>query len=428
MNALNEKRLSLAKKMLKLLGNFSYRITGDIIAKLLSLVTVPIIARALKPEAFGVWDLVQIIINYSVILVNFGFIQYGLREVARSDNPSRIVNRIFNARLTLAMVSIVLSGLVVFTVYHNNMKLAIAVFMGYGIIIASAINTDFYFFGKKNLLLPTLSHLAGQLIFVAGVFLFVNRPESLFILIIFYSIYYLSNAIILLFIYLRKNTLKIKISIQETWDILKQTYRLGLSTKFDLLQSSFPKFLISAMLGNYLLGIYSAAFKFYTIILLVYQGIMLGLGPYIVKLHKESFNRQIKYTRLSMGLIIAAGIGAASLSYLFGEFLVDVLFGKDFGATKPVFRMICFFMIPVKPVYMLLGSILVYFNQEKKFLASTIINALIIVIVSPFLIHFYELKGAVIAFFLSDFGTIIFMLYHVNKIIPGVFVPLARKG
>ncbi len=216
----------MSKKVFTMLKNFSFRIAGDVIAKLLSLVTVPIIARALKPEAFGVWDLVQIILNYTLIFVNFGYIEYGLREVAKSDKPTQIVNRIFNARLTLAIASILISAIVVFIIYHDNLRLAFAVFIGYGIIIANAINTDFFYFGKRNLALPTMTHLGGQIVFVAGVALFVNKPESLFILVLFYSLYYLVNSSILLFVYLQKNTIQIKISFKEAFAVMKMTFHL----------------------------------------------------------------------------------------------------------------------------------------------------------------------------------------------------------
>ena len=73
--------------------NISFRVGGQIAAKLLGLVSVPIIARALGPEMYGQWNEILLISQYALIPINFGFLAFGVRKIAQKDDPSATMPR-----------------------------------------------------------------------------------------------------------------------------------------------------------------------------------------------------------------------------------------------------------------------------------------------------------------------------------------------
>jgi len=417
----------LYQKSRKITVNFSTRIIGNIVSRVLGIVTIPIIARALGPESYGEYNLVIVILSYTVMVINFGFTVYGVRGTAQKHDSSNLVNQILTARLTLGLISIVISSFVILILYRQNLKFVLLVYLGYILVAAQIFNIDYYFFGKGNMLIPILAQISGRVLFTIGVIAFIKKPRHLALLVLLYSLYYLVSSGIGLLIYLRKNKISITISLRKAVQTLKKTFLLGISAQMEMFQISFPLIIISWLSGSYALGIFSAAFKSFSIVLLVFQAVMLALAPYLVKIGKLSKEYQYKYIYfLLSGMIIIGLIGAIFL-YLTGEFVVNILFGKSFGDALPVYKLICFILIPLTPINMVLGSLLIYMNQEKKYIYSTTAMAIITLVSTPLLVNLFLLRGAVIAISLSTFTSIAVSTYHINRVFPGLFLKKSKK-
>ncbi|MCU0284979.1 MAG: oligosaccharide flippase family protein, partial [Acidobacteria bacterium] len=163
--------VKLSRKFRKIGINFSTRIVGNVVGKLFSLITIPLIARALGPESYGQFNLVNVALTYTAFLVDFGFNSYGVRESARQENSHSThstVSQILSARLTIALVSILVSAIGLFIIFNHNRRLVMIVYLGFIWVIAGAMNIDYHYFGKKNMLVPTLSQLSGQVFYVVA--------------------------------------------------------------------------------------------------------------------------------------------------------------------------------------------------------------------------------------------------------------------
>lgn len=419
----------LLRKFSKFTINFSTRIMGNVISKVLGLITLPIIARALGPGGYGQFNLIIVVLGYTAFMVDFGFRTYGIRESAKQQNSQTIVSQIVSARLMFALASILVSTVVVLFLFSRDLRFVMMVYIGYIWVIAQAVNIDYYYFGNKNMLIPTSSHISGQVLYVLAVIFFIKQPAHLTLLVLFYSLYYMWASFMGISLYLRKNQrIDIVLSLKQALAVLKKTFRLGVCARVEMFQSSFPVIIISAFLGVYALGIFSAAFKFFTIILMIFQAIMLALAPYLVKLRHLTPGLQRKYIHLLAGAMLLIGSLGSFFFYMGGEMILDLLFGKAFGASAPLFKLICLILIPFTPITMLLGSILIYFDFDLKYLSSTMVSGFITLVFTPLLVHLISLKGAVWAMSLSNFASLAVSAYHVNKIIPNVFgFSLKRK-
>ncbi|MCU0285007.1 MAG: oligosaccharide flippase family protein [Acidobacteria bacterium] len=420
------------KKLYRDLGrigiNFTTRIFGNVAGKFLGFLTIPVIARALGPEIYGQFNLIMVILGYTAFFVDFGFGAYGVRETAKQEDSHAMISQILSARLTLALVSILSCMAVIFILFSANLHLIMIISIGYIWVIAQGVNIDYFYFGKKNMLVPTAGQISGQLIYVLLVLLFIKKPDHLALLIFFYSSYCLLTSVIGLAYYIRKHPrIPVFISLKKAWAVLKKTFRLGISTRIESFQSSFPVIIISVMLGNYALGIFSAAFKFFTIILMIFQAVMLALAPYLVKLKQLSPGIQQKYILLLSAGMLLTGILAAIFFYGFGEMMVALLFGESFGPAAPIFGLICFILIPFTPITMVFSSLLIYFDFDKKYLTSITAAGIVILVFTPLLVYFMSIKGAILAMALSNFTNIGVSVYYINKIIPHAFGGAFKK-
>lgn len=419
----------LYQKFRKIVLNFSTRIMGNVISKVLGFITIPIIARALGPEGYGQFNLIMVILSYTALIVDFGFRTYGVRESAKQQNSQAIVSRIVSARLTFALASILVSMMVIFFLFSRDLSFVMMVYIGYIWVIAQGLNIDYYYFGKKNMLIPAFSQISGQLIYVIAVIFFIKHRAQLPLLILFYSLYYLWASFMGIALFFKKNQrIALRFSLKQALAVLKKTFRLGICARVEMFQTSFAVMVIPAFLGVYALGIFSVAIKFFSIILLIFQAIMLALAPYLVKLRHLSPGLQRKYIHLLAAVMLSVGILASFSLYIGGEMILDILFGKSFGAAAPLFKLLCLILIPFTPITMILGSILIYFDLDKKYLSSTMAAGFITLVFTPLLVYLISLEGAVWALGLSNFANLAVSAYHVNRIIPNLFrFSLGRK-
>lgn len=412
----------LHHKFRKIGMNFSTRITGNVLNKLIGLVTIPIMARALGPDGYGQFNLIMVILSYTALIGDFGFSTYGVREAAKQQNTQAVINQIFSARLTLVLVSMLVSTVVVFIIFMKNLDFILIIYIGYIWVISQGINIDFYYFGIGNMLIPTSSQISGQVLYALAVIFFIKQPAHLPLLVLLYSLYYLWASSFGILLYLKRNqTIAVHFSFKQALEVLKKTFRLGISGRLEVFQATFPVIIISAFLGTYALGIFSATIRFSAFIGIIYNTIVMALAPYLVKLRLSPPELKCKYAHLLLVAMAATGILSSLFFYFGGEFILDFLFGKSFGAAVSLFKLMCLITMPFTPLTLILNALLVYFDFDKKYLYAAISAGFIILVGTPLLVYFFSLKGAIWAISFSIFANLIVSAYHVNKIIPNVF-------
>jgi len=73
---------------------------AEIIGRIISLITFSYLARVLSPDGFGVIGFATAFVSYFVLIVNYGFETYGIREIAKSPiNRHKLVDSILTIRI-----------------------------------------------------------------------------------------------------------------------------------------------------------------------------------------------------------------------------------------------------------------------------------------------------------------------------------------
>jgi len=394
-------------------GNFSIRIFGNIVSKLLGLITLPIVTRALGPEFFGKYNLVTLIIGYAVIITDFGFVSYGIRGIANGEK--KIFEEVMSARLTLSIISMLAALIIVFFIYKENTSFVLIVFLGLFQVLAMGLNVDFYFFGKGKMLIPTISQIIGNIIYVIGVLIFIRKPDDLILVVIFYTLYQFTASIYGWFFLRKEINIKFGFSIKKSFNLTKKTYQLGIAQKIEMIVSLLPVLIITLLLGLYLLGIYTAAILFYTIIILIFQNLMLAATPYFVKLKNLDYKKRNYIIILLILISFFTGIIASVFLYFSAEFVISFLYGEKYVEAISVVKQMCLFLIPIIPVAMLLNNILIYFGYDKAYLKTMIFGLITNVILSVILINNYSLKGAILSLGFTAITFIISSAYYLAK-------------
>jgi len=416
------------KSIKKIFLNFSLRTFGNILSKTLGFISLPFISRAIGPEGYGSYSFIVTLITYTALFVEWGYIPYGIRETAKQSDSSSVVNTIITTKFTFGIISILL-GLFVFSfIYWNNWPFLLNIFIGFGFTISQIINIDYYYFGKKQMLIPTAARLTGQIIFVIGVALFIRTPEDFTLLMVLYVSYQFIGSLIGLLLYIYKQTIKIKFSLKTAFSTFKTTFNLGLSSRIEQLITTYPILIIPLFFSsNYELGIYNSAFKFFTIIIIVYQTAMLALAPYLVSLKSKAIDIQRQTFLKILRILLSIGITSSIVIFLTDKYIVKLLFGSGFTHAIPLIDLISYFLLPFWPITMILGNILIYYNYDKYYLRATFANAFLILLSTPILVYFFGVSGAIYAIGIGNFAVIIISFYYIKKLIPNLLLPLHQN-
>jgi len=399
--------------------HFSTRSLANLFSKLLGLITLPIITRALGPEAYGNYNLVMVIVQYTALPIGLlGLRSYGIREIAAGRQKTSYAMDIISLQFSMAIICICISLIVVYFIFKTNVLLLMAIVLGYLIVFARAFDLEFFFVSQKDLAFPTIAKIIGQIFYVIGVVLFIKKPNDFVVLVLLASLSPVIGDIIQFRRYIKKNhsTFRLGINFKELLSTFKKTWMLGISQNLEGFLGTIPQLLLPIMLGAYALGIYAGGMKVYSILIMFYVTFFYALAPYLVQLNKKPKDKQKKYHRLIFLLLFSISSAAGILLFMFGEPLIVLLLGKSFGESGLIFKTLSITMIPLIPVLMLLGNIFIYSGHEKYYLIGLIIDGTAIIVTAPIFISNFGVVGAVYSLALSMLMTIIVLFYYYFKV------------
>lgn len=392
----------------KLTINISFRAFAIVLSKLISFVSVPILTRYLGPSGFGEYNYVLTLVNYATLGIDFGFLAYGIRTVA-VENSSKSIGIIFSTRVFVGMISMLII-LVLSLFLHVLLKYYLLFFL---VVLFESFILDFYFYGIKNVFIPTLAHFLSQVVLL--LFIIIISKYNLGFTFILYS-YALSRAIealVIILYFVRDNEIKIIFSIKSYINTIKNIFPLGFGNKLSFFQNSLPVLLIPFFLNYESLGYYSGFMKFSTFISMVIQIILFPLGPFIVE--KRHLLKNKKYIIYYLLFFIILGLVIAVVAFLTRKIAVKLLLGETFSDVIKLFPIGCFTILLIQPLYLGIITLINYIGNDKVFFRVSAFSFIAAMILIPLLLYIYSINGVFFGSFISSIIFIIFLVYHLIK-------------
>ena len=401
----------------KLFINFSFRSTANLFSRLIGLITLPIIARAFGPETYGKFNLIELIITYTALPISLvGLRIYGIREIASGRKEKSYTNNILSMQFSIAAIAILISNIICYLIFKNNVLFLIGIFLSNIRVFANAFDIEFFFVSQKNLILPTIANITGQIFYLAGVIFFINNPDDFPILVLLSSInLVISDLILLIKFHKTYATLKIKFVFSEIIKTFKRTYQLGIVQNLEGFVPTVPQILLPVLISSYALGVLAGGLKVYSIFLMFYTTLFMALAPYLVQINNYETKTKTKYHLVILITIFTISSLLGILFYFIGEPIIILLLGKGFGDSVIIFKIISITLVPLTPIGILLGSILIYSGHEKYYLIGLIGNAIITIITSYFFIKYMGVMGSVYVMILSIVVSIMILSYFYFK-------------
>ncbi len=406
--------MSLPKLTFRLLSNFSWSLVSEGIGKGIFFIANIYLARVLGVKNYGLFTFAMSLTYYFWLAVDLGTNLYGIREIARHKNDIEgIINPLLTMRITAGILGFLFYLAVVWSI--DIPKVNKLVFSGCGIyLITYSFYPDWIFKGLEQFRFIAYASLSSSLTFILAIITLVRLKQDVALAAFLWSFSYLVGSILLFHLLLIKQSIKIRpVFGVKIWRFhLRKSLFFMLSGSLMMIYQNFPILILAIFVGNYEIGIFSAAYRIITFI--TSFGFLLSMAFYpvfseIYVSNKALFYRAHRYYRIIM---LAVGSVLCILSIVTAKYIILHLFGPEYKRSIRIFSILSS-LIPLALLRFSFGSIILATGYHRYHFLGALSGLLIMLIVGLFFLPKYSVIGCAYTVVFGEI-TILFVLFLIS--------------
>lgn len=356
---------------------FSLSVLNGVVL-LFPLLTLPYILRVVGPANYGIYGFIYILVQYALIVNNYGFDFSAVKQIAQHRDNMAYVNRVYNAvlacRLLLFLACLVFFMLLSLWLLPSSTQRWMLL-SGMSLILGNTFTAVWFFQGMEKMRYLTFVNVLGKSVFLVLVFVLIRKPEHYVYLPLLDGMGYVIGGIASLLIAKRQFGIRLAL---PAWAEVKEQFRSGAAVFGSTLGMTLYRraniFILNFFVGDAALGVYTAAEKIITgfraVISPVSQALFPHLGhSFVGKTPKENLQilgRVVKYSLPLFAIVTMVVI-------LCADWLVRLLCGPEFSEADTL-------LVIMSPVLFfgslnyLLGIVgMVNMDMERAFFYSVVL-------------------------------------------------------
>ncbi|POZ19609.1 flippase [Lelliottia aquatilis] len=338
---------------------------------LIPLITVPYLVRTLGLDGFGTYSIILAVIQYLVILTDYGFNLSASRQIALNVENKKRVSQIFCAiifcKLIIAIISFLILLLVVLNTaqYKDNIWLFIN---GMGIVLGTSFFPVWLFQGYERMHWIAISNLIAKVLGLVLIFALVHNKDDIDLAIMVQSYtgliaatFAFSKARLGGFIYFLIPTFsEIKEQLKQGWSIFLSTFFVSMYT------TSIP-LILGFNAGAEAVGIYNAADKLKQALQGIIGPVSQAIYPRSNRLIAESISRGVIFVKRISLFLCGFMVFGSTVSYFLAERIINLAFGVGHAESAEVLKVLVWIPSIVAVANMLGVQIMLPLGLSKSF-------------------------------------------------------------
>jgi O-antigen/teichoic acid export membrane protein len=385
------------------------------------LIVFPYLMVVLGAEKFGYIGFSLSIIQYLMLLVDFGFNFSATKRIAQSKNNRNELNEIFwstlYAKLSLLLLSFILLIVIAFGFSRFQMysKTMIIMFI---MVVGNTFSFVWMFQGMGQIRIISIINIVSKLTILPLTFFLVRGQSD-----------YLKAATILSFVYLFSGLIATIFLINKRY--ITQKVKADRTKIINEIKYAFPIFLSTAVASIYtalfviILGYFSNPTEVgkYTAVEKIVRGFcFLILIPVTQAFYPKisSMSPGVKSFRIIKNSLLIVSVimfGAFVILFFFSKFIVSLL-GSEYEGAELLFKIMSFLPLVIAAGGILgqLGLLAAGNEKDKKNYQMVYIIAATVSVIAVFSLvpHFFS-TGAAIALLITEFIVFLGMLWFNRK-------------
>ena len=399
---------------MKVIKNYLYNLSYQLLTIILPIITVPYVTRIFTSEALGNYVFYNSIVSYFSLFAMLGIGVYGTKQIAAASDANSTFWNIYAIQLTASILALFVY--VITLVSIPKMSGMVPIILGI-VLLTKMIDISWLFTGKEDFKKITLRNTMVKVAGVISIFTFIKSSEDLYLYIFLIVIFDFLGQFVM-WIPAKKF---IKRPSFDTKIIKKNLHPIVL---LFLPQVAISLYVVLdrtllGLLGSYSdVGIYEQGQKLTSILLTVVSSLGAVMLPRVANLLSERKEKEaqnmVRFSFILYNLIIFPMIfGLIAINEIF----VKLFLGQNFQDVKYVLYIIVFNIMFIGWTNILGYQVLVVRNKNKEFMLSTTIPAIVSVAVNIAVIPFFGYIGASITSVVVEFLVFAIQWYYSRNII-----------
>lgn len=377
-------------------------------------VLVGYLIRALGEEGYGLLTWVDSIVQYFIMIINFGFDLYAAKYVIDNKNNPRKLNEVISTVYYIKAVLFLLCFLMLIPlalnaqIYEVLHLVALMLLMGMGEVL-----TPVWFFQGIEKMKPLMFiTFFSKLILIVLTFLFIKNSNDMTLYIYFLVITSIFLGV-LSFIMMKKEVSFrfVKVSYDVIKGYLKEGYLFFIGRFSTFFFNMGTLFLIGYLFSKGQVAGFDIATKIIFVFIIPFEVLQQALFPRVVN-GVSNFNLK----KIIAGTLLSS-IVLMTLVFLFSKEIIYIFGGEEMLKYEYVLKMMLY-LIPIVGMTIITGNcILVAKGFSKEYNTSLILSAVLFLLII-FLLYltgnasYYNIIAARI---FADIILLAFRLYYLRK-------------
>lgn len=394
--------------MKKILTNFIYQSSYQLLTVLLPIITVPIISRALGPEGIGKWNYTNSIVTYFSLVAGLGLSNYAVREIAYVKEDKELLSKKFFELqfFNLSFSIFVLMIYFIFCIFiTDNILFLIQSLM----IVSIIIDISWFFQGIEDFKKVAIRNFFVKITTLILIILFIKDAEDLNLYALIISVSTVLSTFILWFS-LKGKIYYVKTTISDIFQHFLPSLNFFFLKISSTLFNNLSKTLLGLFSGVVAVGIFSNSITLIVMIGTIIHSLNIVMMPRMANVFKAKGESELvkvlqQVIHIQFYLTLPMSFGIVSIN----DDLVDFLFGSDFSLVSKMIPLLAPIIVIQQFNQAVAHQYLLPKNEMKTYNISMIVATAINVVVCILLIPLVDVYGAVLGFL---FGQIAIAIYR----------------
>lgn len=402
--------------------NAVLNVIKQLLAILFPMITMIIVISTLGKDNYGHVNYVKSIVSYFALFAGLGISTYAVREGAYIRDDKNKYAELASEVFTINVASTIVSYLVLFVCillfreasWANDMPLVLILS---GVIVLTTIGADWINTTFEDYLYITIRYILFYAIAIGLLFVLIRDPNDYleYALLIVVAT---AGGNVLNVLYIRRYVKLRLVSFKKCIKHLKAVFVLFSSNVATTIYINSDITMIGAIINDEAVAIYSVASNIYIAVKQIANAAITVAMPKLIRLisdgKKEEYSKTMNgLVSLVSILIFPAMVGLYSLSENLMVFMGGEENGFEDGAVS--LKILCFAIFFAVLNFVISRCVTLPFKEDKIYMASTAISALINIVLNFILLPLASYNGAAITTLISEIVVFVILLFNCRK-------------
>lgn len=390
---------------------------------LVPLMVFPYVSRILGPEGIGSIDVVESVINYSILFSMMGLSTLGIREIAKAkDNPEMLRQTfvdLFSLNLVSTLVVLAILLVMIFTVpqFMDRKELF---FIGLVKLVFNLFWIEWFFKGVENFKYITIRSVIMRILFILVVFCFIRTKDDDLLYYFFWVSLTIGNAICNW--NYRKRYLRFSLRQASLSRYIKPFVLLGLFAMLSAIYTQLNVTYLGFVCGDQEAGYYTTATRLYFVLIALFSTLTGVMIPHMSILVKRNDQEEIRRMTLkTFQLLFLFALPVIYFMEIFSPDVVRLIAGNAFGGAVLPMRIVMFLVLIIGTEQIFIMQLLIPLRKDKAVLCCALTGAVVCVVVNLLIVNRLASVGSAIAWVMSECSVLLLASYWVRRYLSVTF-------